>query len=264
MRSFHEVADVFGTRDRLSISGWYGGRLRERLIHSKFDSRFSSHPSLDYLKQTVDKRWYEPDGRAQLRNQMRESSVVTLSPFLKAGTYDSWQKEFAEKAKAGQVVGPASVRRYRLVDPDAQVDIIELFKSQAFCTFLCDITDATPARHRVQGRLFEPSDYTLIHDQARDPAGLDVIFGLQPAGSEFPTEGKGDVHYVVANDAEVDLDDDEDMELARIAPGANVLHIVLRDEASLKFVSRVKANVEVGVGRLDVEAVYELKEDETE
>ena len=274
--SYHEVATVTSTDDRfrLSISGWFRGPLRSRLALR----RDPAGPTSCSLVESVSSVYLDPARQAQIAEgalgrfdsangaAFAEQSSIELRDFFARDAFQAFFEAYIRRETwTERPIGPASVRRYHAtVGPDSA--LVTLLRSTEFCTLLGQLTglDAPARAHRVTPRLFSAHCYTLLHDHARDPAGLDVIFGLGDDG--WDERWGGALTYVAADGEEGDAP--EDAELLSSWPATNTLTLVLRDEACLRYVRRVGCDVE-GVttsgrprGRVDVEALYLVAADE--
>ncbi|KAJ1887493.1 putative component of NuA3 histone acetyltransferase complex [Kickxella alabastrina] len=131
--------------------------------------------------------------------------------------------------------GPAHLRRYIEATPSASPAVAGLalfLRSASFARLLAALTSLDFINASQQVRKFERGDYTLIHDQALEPAGLDATISLQKPkladdDQELAWEESwgGATHYIADKD-----------ELLRISPESNSLSLVLRDEGTLRFI----------------------------
>ncbi|KAJ2231794.1 putative component of NuA3 histone acetyltransferase complex [Coemansia sp. RSA 1722] len=255
MVSYHTVEEVTVAdqkRERWSVTGWFYGPATEN--NTTEENTLQILPSsvlpqvspLEHLVDTKDDqtqwaKWINPDYlkaavQVQIQDTFMEQSSVELHNFLHPKAFQSilscLSQEFWHSAS---LKGPAHLRSYLEKESLASdTDIRELagfLRSDSFGRFLASVTSLQLVDASQQVRRFNKGHYTLIHDQALEPAGLDVTLSLMPPvpkedpHAEWDESWGGATHYVADKD-----------ELLRISPDSNSLSLVLRDEGTLRFV----------------------------
>jgi Rps23 Pro-64 3,4-dihydroxylase Tpa1-like proline 4-hydroxylase len=266
--SFHEVGEVFKADEgRLSISGWFHGRLDTRMALRNFVDK----PAPAELSQSsftiVAEQYTKAEQVQRLREEFAQSSTLTVTDFLSPKALASVQREDLNSADKFQKdpIGPASVRRFHV--PPAGSSLARILEDPSMFAWLEKITSTTIRKQRTTVRLFKQGCYQIIHDQALDPVGLDVVLSLGN-GTKEPWDKKhgGRLAYTAAadDDSSTSMASDAGATLFEAWPEFNTLTIVLRDEGVLKSVGWVKQGVAGLGGRVDAEAVYLLEPQEVE
>ncbi|KAJ2315876.1 putative component of NuA3 histone acetyltransferase complex [Coemansia sp. RSA 2704] len=236
--SYHTVEEVTAGdgRERWSVTGWFYGPADapedtqssplppstvpqpESLL--TLDSEASEWINPDYLK---------PDTQAQIQDAFLEQSSMELRDFLRTDIFAAVQLELDDNLWAGAAErGPAHVCKYLEAQITAQdcpmaFKLLQFLKSAGFAQFLCAVTSLDFGQASQQVRRFDRGHYTLVHDQAQEPTGLDVTLSLSP--KQWIDAWGGATHYIADKD-----------ELLRISPQANSLSMVMRDDGTLRFV----------------------------
>ena len=111
-------------------------------------------------------------------------------------------------------------------------DLLAFLKSTPFALYLSDIVALTPESVTAELSRWRHGAYTLVHDDAVEPPGLDVVLSIVPAGGDaaWPADAGGEAVYISEDDV-----------LLTSEPASNVLEVVLRDEGVLRFVRFVNA-----------------------
>ncbi|KAI8319152.1 hypothetical protein GQ54DRAFT_299567 [Martensiomyces pterosporus] len=258
--SYHTVEEVTVRKEageRWSVTGWFYGPVTPGVtpdaahmpalppsvvptastLESACDSgsedndraEWAKWISADYLKASV---------QEQVQNTFLEQSSVELRDFLRADVYEKITSELNSEywAKA-KLQGPAHVRQYLEADTSSAAaptvgEVAKFLRSTCFARLLASLTSLDLVGGSQEVRKFEHGHYTLIHDQALEPNGLDAILSLLPKRKDKSGEGDnwneswgGATHYIADKD-----------ELLRIYPEINSLSLVLRDEGTLRFV----------------------------
>ncbi|KAJ1721148.1 putative component of NuA3 histone acetyltransferase complex [Coemansia erecta] len=276
MASYHTVEEVTVSdpkQERWSVTGWFYGPATSDNASSD-DSSIPPLPSsvlpqilpLDESHiasedQTEWAKWISPDylGQAvqcQIQDTFLEQSSVELRNFLRPEIYASVVDELGEPFWGlAQLQGPAHLRKYLEAQPLSACRVTEklstFFRSASFGRLLTALTSLGFAGASQQIRKFKHGHYTLIHDQAIEPAGLDVILSVQNAAqegddastSEWEETWGGAIHYIADKD-----------ELLRVSPEKNSLSLVLRDEGTLRFVKYL--NHMAPCARQDISMVF--------
>ncbi|KAJ1828799.1 putative component of NuA3 histone acetyltransferase complex [Coemansia sp. RSA 2599] len=255
MVSYHTVQEVTVAdheRERWSVTGWFYGPATED--NTTDENRLPPLPSSVLpqvlpLESSVDamddktewSKWINPDylGAAvqvQVQDTFMEQSSVELRDFLRPEVFQS-ALECLDQCfwDSADIKGPAHLRSYlekhSLAADTAIARLAAFLRSASFGRFLASVTSLDLAEASQQMRRFNKGHYTLIHDQALEPAGLDATLSLQPPvprddpHAEWDESWGGATHYIADKD-----------ELLRISPESNSLSLVLRDEGTLRFV----------------------------
>jgi hypothetical protein len=272
----------------------------------------------------VNPTYFDPTTQKTIEASLISDSSIELRGFLKATLYEKLTEEIAASAydlSQSSVVGPAHIRQYHHLRGTPILDsVIAFFKSSDFLALLTAFTslDFLPqeTRGRVGGRLFKRGCYTLLHDEAHDPDGVEIILGIGNKRLSVGSEGKspakvngkgkakanGFSHTAeeLSEEAKVNLEElgwtqgwggticytrngagreDSPEEKAKpepeedeaheddpsgslfVLPRPNALTVVIRNQATVKFVKYVngKARDQVDgtpLARLDIEGIY--------
>ncbi|KAG0363819.1 Oxoglutarate and iron-dependent oxygenase degradation C-term-domain-containing protein [Gamsiella multidivaricata] len=259
--SYHQVAEVL-TRDksRISISGWFHGPLKTRLISKSMPFE----PLVDLpevsLEALLNPDYLSKSSIDNICNVFSDQSSIELQQFLKPEIYKALLDELEplDAEKGAQAVrplwdeqmGPRHVRNYMRVStknqstiPPTLARVQALFSSKAFETYMTKIANLSFLSAYTELRMFKKGDYTLLHDHALERNGLDVVFSFpfipsskQTSSSKLPeweeSWGAGATHYVA-----------DKVNLLTLYPKHNTLTLVLRDEGTMRFVRFLNARV---------------------
>ncbi|KAJ1937946.1 putative component of NuA3 histone acetyltransferase complex [Linderina macrospora] len=157
-----------------------------------------------------------------------EQSSVELRDFLRPDVFETISKELSDAFwSEAPLMGPPNVRQYLAAKPTTPVvkDLARFLRSTKFASLLKSLTSLDVIKGSQELRRFSRGHYTLIHDQALEPTGLDVTLSLTQKTEWDDEEWGGATHYIADAD-----------ELLRIQPATNSLALVLRDEGVLRFV----------------------------
>ncbi|KAJ2754001.1 putative component of NuA3 histone acetyltransferase complex [Coemansia pectinata] len=258
--SFHTVEEITvkdPRRERWSVTGWFYG-ASEPLATEDRPLSPSLLPALqpfdDHAMECA--KWVSPDylspkTQDQIQDMFLDQSSVQLRQFLLPDVY---AQIIAEADSPSTLLGPPHLRRYlELVPPPTSTlaALLAFLRSSTFAQLLTALTSIDTVAASQQLRRFEHGHYTLIHDQVQEPFGLDVSLSLQPTDLEWDDAWGGATHYIADKD-----------ELLRIAPEANSLSLVLRDEGTLRFVKFL--NHMAPVSRQEVAMVFDIAPSESE
>ena len=282
--SYHQVDEVTVPKDlkdsvyRLSISGWFHGPLRSRLALRGFIKPAPSSTN-QALANFINPTYLLPEKQAELAEHMSEHSSLVMNDFLLDSVFDQVKTEIDE-AEWSKSIGPASVRRYRVLPSSITGSMIQppycaseywgnlqqLFGTTEFYQWLANITNLPVANSsRVHFRYFQRGCYTLVHDHGQDPLGLDVTlcFGnatREPWSEEWGGKQSYTAAAVAGDGSEAGESEAGDGQLFSVPVVANSLSIAYRDAGVLKAVGYVNGDAQGG--RLDLEAVYILPQDD--
>jgi Oxoglutarate and iron-dependent oxygenase degradation C-term/2OG-Fe(II) oxygenase superfamily len=205
--SFYALSEVLGDRPVPSIVGWFRGPVSHRLALRDFRpypsrslSKDDDEPDLSTL---INPAYLDEEMIGEIKKLFCDNSSVTLFKFFLPEVYTDILRERKETEWSSDPVGPASVRRYHFPSCSSQPTLRRLFRSFAFRDMLAKWTTLEPARSvRLNPRFFSTGCYTMLHDQAQDPSGLDVILGLNDDSSEWGEEWGGDMIWTAVNAGE--------------------------------------------------------------
>jgi Rps23 Pro-64 3,4-dihydroxylase Tpa1-like proline 4-hydroxylase len=214
--SFYEISEIIGDHSLPSIVGWFRGPLSHRLALRNFESygpqsllgKEEDEPDLAKL---INQAYLDEEMVGEIQNLFADNSSVTLFKFFLPEVYDDILREAKKVEWSSGPVGPANVRRYHAASSSSQPTLHRLFRSSAFRDMLTKWTTLEPARSvRVNPRYFKPGCYTLLHDQAQDSPGLDVILGLNDGSSEWDDEWGGDMVWTASPNAAEEGEEEHD------------------------------------------------------
>ncbi|KAL1925038.1 uncharacterized protein VTP21DRAFT_4692 [Calcarisporiella thermophila] len=250
--SYHQVSQVLRPdRTRVSISGWFYGSSERRLTNVRFREL---DPCELNLRDFINTDYLSDENMASVRSVFVEKSCVELQKFLKE---DIYQRLIESLGMINwSVVGPANVRRYYTpvppsqdpwTTPSSRLQLIRqiqaVFSSERFAKYIYKITHVNVAKVHVEYRQFQEGCYTLLHDNAQEPLGMDVTLFLLPTDAEWNVdEWDGQTHYVATET------------LLTVSPRPNTLSIVLRDEGTSRFVKLV--NRDAKIPRTEISCLY--------
>jgi Rps23 Pro-64 3,4-dihydroxylase Tpa1-like proline 4-hydroxylase len=247
--SFHQVSEVISSKKiRYSISGWFHGPLNTRLSRADFIP-----PVLeDYdLKDFINPVYLNEKNKQRILKKLQKDSYILISEFLRDDVFDKLITSIKETGWEEKSTGPPFIRKYHLLK-DSEIDdfkdynnnnikdykdssssfckyVYEFFKSRSFAIFINEISNWQVTGVASEFRKFQPSNYTLIHDQAQDRIGADVT--LYCIEDEWDEKWGGGTHYVA-----------DEHELLVIYPKKNMLSIVIREAGTLRFVKYVNSH----------------------
>lgn len=252
--SYHQVAEVL-TRDRsrISISGWFHGPLKTKLVSKTMPFEpIVQQPNVS-LEDMLNPDYLGKGAVDNICKVFLDQSSIELQKFLKPTVYDALVKELAafgpsegqgtESSLWDEKMGPSHVRSYSRVSsqnqdgiPTVLKQVQTLFGSALFESYLKKITNLSFLAVNTELRMFKKGDYTLLHDHALEKDGLDVTFSFPSLGAgqaEWGEDwGAGATHYVA-----------DKSNLLTLYPRANTLTIVLRDEGTLRFIRYLNSRV---------------------
>eukprot|EP00842_Homolaphlyctis_polyrhiza_P001179 jgi/Hompol1/2061/HPOL_005434-RA len=147
---------------------------------------------------------------------MIQDSTVELQRFLVSEKYNSLMAAM-DQASFDRILGPPNVQRIHVLG-DTQVpaadhlhvldDFKGLLSSDLFAVYLgriCGMQLNTKPASSIL-RVFQPGDYTLMHDQGIEPVGLDVVFSCAAPDSEWDEDlWGGGMHYIADKDTLLSL-----------------------------------------------------------
>ncbi|KAJ2831062.1 putative component of NuA3 histone acetyltransferase complex [Coemansia furcata] len=256
--SYHTVEEITVSdplRERWSVTGWfYGPTGADTPDHPPLAPVLPAVGPLDgtgELEEWVCADYLAEGTQRRICDLFLEQSSVQLRGFLRADVYARLMAE--DPWAAAELRGPPHLRRYLEAQPSSPMlaGLMAFLRSPAFAELLTKLAGVEPVAASQQLRRFEKGHYTLIHDEAPEPPGLDVTLSLQPAEREWDDTWGGATHYIADKD-----------ELLRIAPDANSLSLVLRDEGTLRFVKYL--NHMAPESRQEVAMVFAIAPDDSD
>ncbi|KAJ1658953.1 putative component of NuA3 histone acetyltransferase complex [Dispira simplex] len=259
--SYHQVAEVIGKNERVSISGWFHGLLPQtKPLSSDLLIPRSLGPTPIPLDQFITPEYLRTDNIHVLQESFLDESTMELCNFLIPKVYQQLLQGLVTLSQTKNMVGPANVMRY--IRHDHQLDNVtpehplhtaqvlqRVFASTEFATLLSQYTGLDSfITCTSEWRSFGPGHYTLLHDSAIEPEGVDVVFSCplpwQPPQSvtnaqdndastpnepsSWDNSWQGGMHYVA-----------DEQTLLTVTPASNTLTVVFRDEGTLRFVKYV-------------------------
>ncbi|RHZ84439.1 hypothetical protein Glove_81g41 [Diversispora epigaea] len=254
--SYHQVSEVLTkSKIRLSVSGWFHGSLRTRLSNANFNSPTSFPQLLDNnfhnqyptINDLVNPSYLSKQGKKEILKVLRREASIELQQFLKEEVYRKLMDSLNNAKWEENPVGPPFIRRYHLINNEKPSQpfhqlIYNFFTSTVFTTYLSEITRYEISSLSSEIRQFLPGDYTMIHDQALDHEGLDIVLHCIEDENWNP-KWQGGTHYVA-----------NELELLTLWPKKNTLSIVVRDEGTARFVKYI--NREVKYPRREMSFIY--------
>jgi len=259
--SFHQVSEILSSKERVSISGWFHSPVKPSRPPPFKETAFhvsrplsSSEETEEVLKKLINPLYLSKDSMEAINKTFLENSALELKDFLRDDVYQAILKQLDAYLKERQKrVGPANRRNYQRIPLVAQEmdtfkekeslhSLLRLLTSVPFANFLETLTGIKPSHYYGEARNFEHGDYTLIHDDALEPVGLDfVLFFLDQTWKE---DWGGQLVYM-----------DRDSVLQTTLPSANSLLLTYRDEGVMRFVKYVNHYAE-NASRKDISFVY--------
>ncbi|KAF9174705.1 Prolyl 3-hydroxylase ogfod1 [Mortierella sp. AD011] len=274
--SYHQVAEVLSRdKNRISISGWFHGPLKTKLISKTMPFTPLSEQGDATLEALLNPDYLSDNSTQNICNVFSDQSSIELQRFLKPEIYKTLLEELedlgveegaqTDRPLWDEKIGPSHVRSYRRVShhnhgqiPTTLARVQQLFTSKVFESYLTKIANLSFLSVNTELRMFKKGDYTLLHDHALERNGLDVVFSfpamLNSQGSK-PAEwdeswGAGATHYVA-----------DKANLLTLYPKHNTLTMVLRDEGTLRFVRYLNARVGE-FRRRELSALYIVNDDD--
>jgi len=266
--SFHTVSEVLSeTKTRLSLSGWFHGKVPARAKREPPPSVAASLPQeLDEAEfyRWLNPAYLDPETQSDIQTQFEESSEISLSGFLPPELYSELSQALASH-KQWSLSGPPDRRRCQTIQgdlPDIVAKCQQFFTSDAFFLLLSNLTglklhqlapeDSDSEEDKEDGAEKEekvynprcrgglarwgPGNYTLIRDDDQEQAeyALDLRICFNVSSGE-ESEAGGQSVYIARG---------EDEELVTVTPEENTLSLVYRDKESLKFIKYVNSRLE--------------------
>jgi len=249
-RSLHQVQEVLGNRDRLSISGWFHAPVQRTQPQISIQSQQTLH--LTSSIPTPFSYWINPvyTSKASLttiQDDFINSSTVSLHSILQPAVYSALIKELATTSTT--MSGPLLRQWFGSLSPSPTSllrSFINFLNGNEFKTWLMGVI-ALPEliQTRIYARHFNPGCYTLMSDlDITDHGVIDVIFDFTDPNSELLNGG--DNVYVCESET-----------LLRQKRVGNVLNIVYRDQGVSRFVKYVGK----GAGFWEVGVVFDVADE---
>ncbi|TPX37992.1 hypothetical protein SmJEL517_g00236 [Synchytrium microbalum] len=271
--SYHEVEEVLGRRDRVSVSGWFHGPPSEDTEADKeAKDETMSTTSADEEKSYPDMfssfDWWlliNPAYQQQLScealiSTFLDESSITLQNFLELDIANTIARQLV-KCPFEQV-GPPNRRRYSICESNSQPAsndgsvsvkrIHDWLVSPDFIKYLATMTSldlSTTTPPSSECRKFKPGDYTLLVDDQPESAGLDLVLSFEYDLNDqiIPDlEKRGDDMAEDDEDEESPLNMsgklnyvDGDETLASVSLKHNTLFMAYRVAGTSRFVRRI-------------------------
>jgi len=188
------------------------------------------------LEQFINPSYFKSNSIEAIKKNFIEQSSIELKDFLKEDIYSQLLQEFKEQTNPSTTncnyIGPANRRHYQLLTPpkDSTLHTLQtLFQSKKFSNFLYSLTNVSTNSCYGEIRNFNHGSYTLVHDHALEPHGIDVtFFCLDEKETEWDENWGGQLVYM-----------DRDDELLTVFPSKNSLLCVFRDPGVMRFVKYI-------------------------
>ncbi|ORX69427.1 hypothetical protein DL89DRAFT_322800 [Linderina pennispora] len=238
--SYHTVEEVTVkdlARERWSVTGWFYGPVTPEITP---DPDHLPHLPASVLPAVADltdtscelEKWVNPDylkpeTQTRILDALMEQSSVELRDFLRSDVFEKVSQELSDGFwSEAPLMGPPNLRQYLAAEPTTPLvkDLAGFLRSKSFASLLKSLTSLDLIKGSQELRKFSHGHYTLIHDQALEPNGLDVTLSLTQKTDWDDEAWGGATHYIADAD-----------ELLRIQPATNSLALVLRDEGVLRF-----------------------------
>ncbi|KAJ2847739.1 putative component of NuA3 histone acetyltransferase complex [Coemansia brasiliensis] len=255
--SFHTVEEVY-SRERWSVTGWFYGPVdnaEQAAEPAPLSPSVIAQPqplleSADELSKWINPDYLQLDTQSRIQEAFLEQSSMELCGFICSHVFSIIESELTDAVwTQARKQGPAHLRSYLELNPDATPTLsklLQFLRSKVFAEFLTAVTSLDLSQASQQVRRFDRGHYTLVHDQALEPLGLDVVLSLAP--DKWDDSWGGTMHYIADKD-----------ELLQISPKANSLSLVMRDEGTLRFVKYLNHTSEGS--RQEVSMVFIEKDD---
>jgi len=273
-RSHHQVKEITSKKKfRRSLTGWFHTRdqLPPRaplaIEEPNYAKKEFNVSSCQVFNDWINPVYVSIDSMSRIQTQFEEDSEIQLSDFIRPNKYEELLNYLEEKSENFVENVPFN-RKYTLeYDPTKEngnsplMEFLEVLNSDDFFLMLSNWTglklhpnfegdesddeedseeekrEPTGGAQRCSIRKWKNGNYTLLHDaDSKERASVDLFIHLLPKKrKEWDIKRGGFVSYLTKG---------EDEELLTIAPKANSLSLVFRDEDTLRFVKYInsKAN----------------------
>jgi Rps23 Pro-64 3,4-dihydroxylase Tpa1-like proline 4-hydroxylase len=240
-RSFHQVAEVLAAnKERMSIGGWFHSRLEGDVQRDStlYDELFRTlKPTVqaplalaDDEQQALLSDWVNPlylkaSIIAQVRQSVAANGSINLTSFIRDANFKAVRESLA--SLEWQQLGPIHIRNYYVHhgSDGAVAQLLKLTQSRAFVELLGALGGTQLSGYAGELRKFERGNYTLLHDENRSEAALEMLLS-------FASHDWEELHggYTVYSDG--------DDVLLTLTPCGNSLSIVMA-QGAMSFVKHV-------------------------
>ncbi|KAI9298167.1 hypothetical protein K502DRAFT_311885 [Neoconidiobolus thromboides FSU 785] len=230
--SYHQVSEVLAkTKDRLSIVGWFHGpldNLKKPLVNYEFTK------TIEYklqLSDFINKDYLNKENIQKINLQFNKDATIELRQFLLPEVYQTSCEEL-NQIIWHPILGPAHIRKYRkAVEMSKTLSLLkELFQSDQFLQLLNELLNQNLMQYYGELRQFCGGDYTLLHDHALEPEGIDLIFPLiKDLSQVWKSDYGGNLSYVLDGN-----------ELFSHLPSNNCLTLIKREKDTYRFLKYLK------------------------
>jgi hypothetical protein len=220
----------------------------------------------------LNETYLNPEHMESISEMLIEESFVELMDVLDVDMYqrlyDAWNT-LEQHSNVWTHLGPPNVRRFSVPksisdfssnnnctlsdDVQAALKLVTDFQavlvSPPFLTWLGDISNLQCSKYHMSVRLFQPGDYSLLHDNVREEGGcLDVYVDFTASEDWNPDDYGGAVTYMDADD-----------HLLSVVPMRNCMSLVYRDEggAVMRFTKYV--NHQAPCPRRDIAVTFKAE-----
>jgi len=269
-RSHHQVREVLTTvKTRRSLSGWFHTRdpLPPRMpleaVEPMYMKKEFNKAACIIFNEWVNPLYLGLESMGRIQTQFEEDSEIQLSNFLNPEKYTELLNYLEKRTDRFADCVPFNRKFTNEFEPDTDQlnnpvnQLVEVLNSDDFFLLLSNWTglklhpqfegddsdeddDDEERREKLGGasriaiRKWQKGNYTLLHDaDTNERSSVDLFLHLLPKQQrDWNVAHGGFVSY---------LTKDEDEELLTIAPKANSLSLVFRDEDTLRFVKYLNA-----------------------
>ena len=236
--SYHQVAEVLTDRmERVSITGWFYGPLdvsrwpeSARAVSSPLNvlKTFDGEFPLDHF---IRPEYLDAKLMSQIQAKFAEESFVELQRVFIDHVYENVARQLSNVFSGLRLTGPPNVQLCNSLGASANLPkelaaFLSMTNSTSFTNWINSLTGMdVDANFKSELKQFNAGNYTLLHDNAREEPGLDMLLSLMPQ-CEWDESWGGDVVYL----------DNDDEALLNLYPVSNSMALVYRDEGVMRFV----------------------------
>ncbi|CAL8083636.1 unnamed protein product [Calicophoron daubneyi] len=155
-KTYHQVAEIIGTRDRVSLHGWFHAPIRpsvEKVVPFRPPLMSPIFVEEDLVYRWINPFYLDMDQQAKIRRRFCRSSEIQLSNFLKT---DAWEQLVRAlpliSEQKWSTCGPFNRKHYDMLGgpkadaaalkgmPEVVRELYSLFTSEAILVILSDLT----------------------------------------------------------------------------------------------------------------------------
>lgn len=257
--SYHQVSEVLSDQPRLSLAGWFYGEPIDtfKTVQPLISKDYLFKPFVDTfegdLTEWIRPEYLLPKFKTAIARKFLNESCVELSQWMNTDVFQSLCSELI-CSKATKVNVPVNVAKYKQVAPGPiSTRFQEFIRTSGFRSYLSEITGLTSLTGiYCEYREFDYGDYTLLHDQAREPVALDLIFTLTNYSPDDEEDISGSTVYM-----------DKEETLMSVTSHPNKLTLVYRaDPEMMRFTKYLKQRDDLsGSCRLEFSSMINVDDD---